>query len=280
MNAQVRRLALGSAAVVLAAALAACSGQASGAGATSEPPATTVAPTPTPTPTPSVIDLTADTFVPTISQASAALPAMSATFDMVTTAEGQTVTATGAMRTGADGKPEMTMTMSVPSMTAPIEMRLVGGIYYMNMGSVTGGLFVAVDPSDPSIGLPMPTDVDPASGAKDISSAIVSVKKVGEPEAIGGVPTQAFDDVVDLSKVTGATRQSLDSAQQQATAAGATATIPSLITYHYWIDAHGLVRRVSDEVLGTSTQMTFSGWGEAVDIQAPPADQIANLDTK
>ena len=82
--------------------------------------------------------------------------------------------------------------------------------------------------------------------------------------------------VVDLSKVTGTTRQTLDDALKQATAAGA--TLPPMLTYHYWIDADGLVRRVAYDALGTSTQMTFSGWGEPVDIQAPKADQIANLD--
>lgn len=273
-----RRLVLGSSVVVLAVGLAGCGGQGSpqAGGSSSGAPATTAAPSPTPTPTPAVIELTADTFVSTITQASAALPAMSATFEMVTTAQGQTVTATGSMRAAADGTPEMAMTMTVPGVTTPIDMRMVGGVVYMNMGQVTGGMFVAVDPNDSSTGIPMPKNFDPAADAKDIANAVVSVTKVGAPEVVGGVPTQAFDVVVDLSKVTGTTRQTLDGAGQQAAAAGA--TMPAQITYHYWIDAKGLVRRVSDEVLGASTQMTFTRWGEPVDIQAPPADKIANVD--
>ena len=271
-----RRLLLGSSVVVLAAGLAACGTPAPPAAApTSQAPATSVAPSPTPTPT-GVVELTADTFVGALTQAQAALPAMSARFDMEVTSAGTTMTATGALRATAGAAPEMAMTMTVPGSTAGIDMRLVGGVFYLSMGEVTGGMFVAVDPSDPSIGLPMPTDVDPASSAKDLQGAILSVTKVGEPQQVGGALTQAFDVVVDLSKVTGTTRQTLDDALKQATGAGA--TLPPTLTYHYWIDADGLVRRVAYDALGTSTQLTFSGWGEPVDIQAPTVDQIANLD--
>lgn len=274
-----RRLLLGSSVVALAAGLAACGTSAPSAAApTSQAPATSAAPSPSPTPTPTgVIELTADTFVGALTKAQASLPAMSATFDMAVTSAGTTMTATGALRATAGATPEMAMTMTVPGSATGIDMRLVGGVFYMNMGEVTGGMFVAVDPSDPSIGIPMPTDVDPASSAKDLQGAILSVTKVGEPpQQVGGALTQAFDVVVDLSKVTGTTRQTLDDALKQATAAGA--TLPPMLTYHYWIDADGLVRRVAYDALGTSTQMTFSGWGEPVDIQAPKADQIANLD--
>ena len=58
------------------------------------------------------------------------------------------------------------------------------------------------------------------------------------------------------------------------------APLPSALTYRYWVDAKGLVHRVANEMLGTSTQMTFEGWGEPVEIQAPTADQITNLDTQ
>jgi hypothetical protein len=273
-----RRLVLGISVVVLVVGLAGCGGRASpqAGGPTNGAPATTAVPSPTPTPTPTVIDLTKDTFIDAITQASASLPTMSATFEMVTTTAGRTVTATGAMRAAADGTPEAAITMTVPGVTTAIDMRLVGGVVYMNMGQVTGGMFVAVDPNDSTTGIPVPRGYDPASDAKDIADAVVSVTKVGGPEVVGGVPTQAFDVVVDLSKVTGTTRETLDEAVRQATAAGA--TLPPQLTYRYWVDARGLVRRVSHEVLGASTQMTFTGWGEPVDIQAPPADQIANID--
>ena len=124
----------------------------------------------------------------------------------------------------------------------------------------------------------MTTVLDPARSAKDLQGAIVSVTKVGAPEQVGGALSQAYDVVVDLSKVTGTTRQSLDEARTQAAAAGA--TLPSTLTYRYWVDAKGLVHRVVNEMLGTSTQMTFEGWGEPVEIQAPTADQITNLDTQ
>ena len=272
-----RRLVLGSSALVLAVGLAGCGGQSGppAAGPTSGSPAVTVAPSPTPA---AGIELTADTFVGSLVQAQQALTTTSARFEMLVTAQGQQVSATGAMRAAADGTPEMTMSMTMPGMASPVEMRLVGGIVYMSMGELTGGKFMAVDPNDPAVGVPMPSDLDPARSAKDLQGAIVSVTKVGAPEQVGGALSQAYDVVVDLSKVTGTTRQSLDEAQTQAAAAGA--TLPSTLTYRYWVDAKGLVHRVVNEMLGTSTQMTFEGWGEPVEIQAPTADQITNLDTQ
>jgi hypothetical protein len=272
-----RRLVLGSSAVVLAAGLAGCGGTSAPptSAPTSEAPATTAAPSPSPTPT-GVIELTADTFVGALTKGQASLSAMSARFEMEVASAGATMTATGAVRATAGATPEMAMTMTVPGQATAIEMRMVGGIFYMNMGEATGGKYVAVNPSDPSVGVPMPTDVDPASSAKDLEGAIVSVTKVGQPAQVGGVLTQAFDVVVDLAKVTGTTRQTLDQALKQASPAGA--TLPPTMTYHYWIDAAGLVHRVAYDALGTSTQMTFEGWGEPVDITAPTADQIANLD--
>ena len=51
-----------------------------------------------------------------------------------------------------------------------------------------------------------------------------------------------------------------------------------MVTYHYRVAADGLVRQVGYELMGVASTMTFDGWGEPVDIQAPTADQIANLD--
>lgn len=272
-----RRLLLCSPAVALVAVLAACGGSSPEAQppTSAAPVATSQAPAPSPTPTPEGVELTAENFASTIAAAQTGLAATSARFTMVIGTAGQTMNATGAMRAAADGSPEMQISMAVAEGTT-IDMRLVGGQMYMSMGELTGGKFVQLDPSDPSLGIDMPTDVDPAQDAKDLEAAIQSVTKVGAPEVIGGVQAQAYDVVVDLSKVTGASKEQLDEAAAEVASTGV--TLPTTMTYHYWVSADGLVRRIAYELLGTSSTMTFEGWGEPVDIQAPLADQITTLD--
>ena len=114
------------------------------------------------------------------------------------------------------------------------------------------------------------------NGKADLSPAILSVTEVGAPVLVGGVPTQEYDVVVDLAKVTGPSGERLRAAAQQAAALGQ--HLPPMVTYHYWLAADGLEMRISYEMLGATWAMTFSQWGEPVDIQAPGADRMSNLD--
>ncbi|HEY0119299.1 MAG TPA: hypothetical protein VGC04_11000 [Cellulomonas sp.] len=267
-----RRLVLGSSVVALAAGLVGCSGQAAPEAApTSAVPATTSpAPTPTPTPSPtptSVIELTADTFARVMSSSAAT----SCTFTLDSTSQGQEITADGAVRTAADGTDELVLKMAVPGQSNA-EFRVVGGVWYVNMGDQTGGKFITGDPSDPDgpfAGMAGVFDsVNPNRGFAVFADAIVSVTPTGGSELVGGVPTQAYDIVIDTTKLTDKVRaEQFDD----------TAPLPMQVSFRYWVAADGLVRRMEGDVQGEHQVMTFSNWGEPVDIAAPAPDQIIDL---
>jgi len=57
--------------------------------------------------------------------------------------------------------------------------------------------------------------------------------------------------------------------------AGAGADLPKSVTYDLYVDANHLVRRIEIDVAKQQITMTVSRWGEPVDIEVPPASQIA-----
>lgn len=257
-------------AVALVAALAACSGGAPEAEApTSAAPVTSsVSPSPTPTPSPTaVIELSVENFEDTLAAAYADVRsyAFAMTGPMDEGVEGD-LTMSGVARMGADGTPEIGMTAVIPG-TGTLELRIVSSVWYMSMGEATAGKFIVVDPTDPD---------GPAAGFGDVINAmdpggaiagatVLSVAPSGRPEVLDGVLCQRFEVVVD-----GSTAASDATAQTD---------VPPRATLLYWVGADALVRKVSaDEANGGPFEITFSKWGEPVDLQAPGSDQIITLD--
>lgn len=263
-----RRLVVGSSAAAIAVLLAGCASSAPTAGATAAGASSATA-TPTPTPT-AVFALTAATFSDAMKAAAA--KATSCTFTLAITAEGQKITADGAMRVAADKTSEMSMTMTAPTM-GTVDLRVVGGVWYISGGDQTGGKFVKADPKDPSgpfAGMGSLFDsVNPNQGISSMQDAVTAVTPVGGTEVVGGVPTQAYDVVLDTAKLTAAARDGQ--------LGDDTATLPAQVTYRYWFGADGLVRKMVSDVQGQQQEMTFSGWGQPVDIAAPSPDQIVAL---
>lgn len=247
-----RRLVLGSLAAALAAGLTGCA----------TPGDTTRA------------AVTVENFAEIVAAGQADLDPVSCTFSMTSTVARVTLTGSGAMQMQADGTPAMTMTMTVPD-AGEAEMRLVGGLIYMNMGELTGGKWVALDPADATIGMPELPEIDPARDVADLAPALVSVTEVGAPESLDGVEVRQYKVVVDLAKVTGTMREQLD--KSLATLRDAGAEVPTELTYHYWLGADGLPRKMSVDVADTQTEMTFADWGKPVEVLAPAADEVVEL---
>ncbi|HEY0119298.1 MAG TPA: hypothetical protein VGC04_10995 [Cellulomonas sp.] len=284
MDTRIGRVVTGAAGLALLAALAGCDpGSPSvahtaehtrpAAQATVAAPATTTAPAPTAT---GGIALTVDDFAAVVSRAQANLALQTCHFTVtVSTAGQEQMDTTGDLHIGAGGQVELVEHVTLAGQ-GEAELRLVGGVLYVETGNPGDRTFEALDPNDPSLGIDMPTDVNPAGNAADLAPAILSVAEAGEPVLVGGVPTQGYDVVVDLAKVTGPSGARLHAAQRQAASAGQ--SLPPMVTYHYWLAADGLTMRVSYEMFGAQWAMTFSQWGQPVEIQAPTADQIVNLD--
>ena len=262
-----RRLLAAPAAALLALALAACGGSAPEAAPSASPSAS-----PSPSPEPEGLDLTAENFVATLTEALTA--AGSYDFTMSMSADGESLVANGSVQT-QDGAQAIAMVMDMPEI-GQMEVRLTGGMAYVGLGEITGGKFLQIDPADTSHPLAdaftgMVDEIDPTQGLTGEAQAIVSVTPVGEPEQLDGVEVQAYDLVVDPSK-----SPEMFAELQSSLPEGVEA--PATITYRYWIDADALVRKASFDVLETSGEMTFSNWGNGTPVTAPTADQISTED--
>jgi hypothetical protein len=264
-----RRLLAVPAAVTLAWALAACGGGAAPAaeGSSPAPVETTSAAA-----APEAAEITTASFVETIS--SAQKSAGSYDFTMTMSAAGQAINATGTAQ--VTDTPQFAMSMEIPG-AGVTDIRLVDGVMYMNMGDLTGGKFLQVDPADTSNPMAasideMTGDLDPTKSMAGQEAAIASVTKAGEPEQLDGVTAQPYQVVIDPSKLEGPQRDALD----QAAAAGV--TLPATFEYTFWIGPDDLVRKMTFDLMGSQTEMTFSNWGAAAPVTAPTADQITTED--
>lgn len=215
-------------------------------------------------------DLTQDDFIERVT--AAAQSAGTVTMDMTITGSGVTQTASGVVRY-TEGAQDIAMTMEVPG-SGTVSFTMVGGMVYMQMPELTGDKYLQIDPADTSNPLSagfagMEDQFDPTGTLAGLADAVKSVEKVGEPQEVGGALAQEYAVVVDTSVLN-------DPAVAEDLAA-AGAALPPELTYSYWIDADDQMRRVTTDAAGVSTEVTFTGWGEPVEITAPTPDQIADM---
>lgn len=170
--------------------------------------------------------------------------------------------------------PGMAMTMTNQMMgNQQIELRLVDGVMYMNMGSMSNNKFVAYDLSDtgnlpPGIG-GMAEQMDPLAAFEQVEPALKSVTFVGE-ENVDGEDLAHYDLVLDTSK--------MESMQGLPAEAG----LPKEIGYDMYFDDEFRIRQMNmtmDAAQPIDVEVTLSEWGEPVEIEAPPADDVVDPST-
>jgi hypothetical protein len=165
-------------------------------------------------------------------------------------------------------------------MTSPLgggdmEVRMVGGIMYLSLGQMTQGKFWKIDPADPNgplgqMGLGSMLDqFDPAKMLTSMQDGISKVVYAGQQDGL-----DQYDLTID-------TKQMLDSMGGDLPK-GAQSQLPATMTYSLWLDDQGRFSKMSmDEMpmggMSGSMEMTVSGWGEDVAIEAPPADQATKM---
>jgi hypothetical protein len=148
-------------------------------------------------------------------------------------------------------------------------VRLVDGVYYLNLGQVSGGMFLRVDPAGggqfaQNFG-PVLEQANPASQLKIFDAALTDFAVGDSGEEIDGVETTAYVLTLDPSKVL--------SEQQQAQTGGA---LPPTMEVTMYLGPDDLPRRVTTEVSGATVTIDYSAWGEPVEVTAPPADQVTD----
>lgn len=173
--------------------------------------------------------------------------------------------------------PEVAMTMDAPMMggATKLEVRYVGGIFYMSMGNLTGGKFWKIDPSDPNSPLgevgDMMDQMDPMGTLQKLEPAIDRVTYVGN-EDVDGRSLDHYELTVEPAQVAKSMDLPADARKQ----------MPDELTYDIWLDDQNRLSKMTMDMpaggMGdASVELTATDWGEDVSIEAPPADQITEM---
>jgi hypothetical protein len=180
------------------------------------------------------------------------------------TGGGEPLKAEGQVDYSADPA-EMAMTMDMAAMGSDgsIDMRIVDGIMYMNMGSMTNDKFVRYDLNDPASLPPemqgLADQMDPLAAFADFGDAVKTVTFVGQEE-VDGEDLDHYTLVMDTAEI--------PDLQDLPDEAG----IPDEIAYDAWFDDDFLFRQMKmrmDMATSVSVDAKFFDWGESVDIEAP-----------
>ena len=168
--------------------------------------------------------------------------------------------------------PQMAMTMETPAMPGvSIEMRLVDGVLYMNLGERTKDKFISFDLSDAANLMPgmeqLTTTMDPLAAFESLEDAVQSVVFVGD-EDVDGEQLGHYEVELDTSKI------------KQFNELPTQAQLPKTVTYDLWLDDENRMRKMTMEMtMGGSpaeTEVEFADWDEPVDIAAPPASEVVD----
>ncbi|MGO3151317.1 MAG: hypothetical protein ACTIJJ_01640 [Galactobacter sp.] len=180
-----------------------------------------------------------------------------------------------------DVKMRMTMDMSAVAgmggtgseeVPDSMEMIMIGTKeIYMKMGSLTQEKYAKMSQDQlQTMNLDQSMNgSDPAAQAELMKKYLKEFKENGT-ETIDGVETTRYDVTVDTEMLT----EQAES-QGEDSASAAAGVFGDELVYKMWIGEDDLPRKMAFD-MGTSgsTEMTFSKWGEDLEISAPPADQI------
>lgn len=160
------------------------------------------------------------------------------------------------------------MKMDMGAMT--MDMRMIGTIMYINMGPLSGDKFVKVDLNDPDDPLAgdygsMTQDMDPAEQLKKFRAGLVTFENQGDGGTIDGVPTTKIHLALDTEKTLGEGAKDLD-----------TELIPETLDYVLYVGDDDLMRKMEIDLAMMPSTITWTKWGEPVDIKAPADDQITD----
>jgi hypothetical protein len=194
--------------------------------------------------------------------------------------EGLNADSTGAARYPNSGQgPDLSMTVNLPpEQGGEIEMVVIDESVYLRLppeaGLPTPWVKVQSDGSDPISAQLAPlteqltSSFDLAQSFEPIAAA--SSIDQGDADVIDGVDVTEYVVNVDVSKV-------------PADAFGG--VVPEdlpfdEVTYSLWVDDDNLLRRYTNDFGGyVTSDVTLFGYGEPVEIEAPPADQVTDAST-
>lgn len=211
-------------------------------------------------------------------------------FEMHMDIEGASVDASGAAQYGTDiDDVDMTMTMSMPlddldpgAGSGLLEMRVVGGQIYVSfpaeLGFPVDKPWVTVgpegdDPISQAFGAMSDQMADSAAIQRKFAEQAesIAVEELGSDTADGVAVTKyritlSADDLVEFMEIPGMEGMSAEDAPFDEA------------EYTLWVDSDWLVRKIEAGLDGVKfMDMRLFDFGEPVDVEAPPADQVTDF---
>lgn len=199
-----------------------------------------------------------------------------AAVDDATTAHMSMTTGAAGTEFTADGEvdyttspPEMAMSMSNPAMgDQTMDIRLIDGFFYLNLGQMSQDKFVKVDLNDKNSPLgdmsQLTDSMDPVQSFEQFSSGLDKVTFVGQ-ESVDGEDLDHYVLTLDSTKV-----EMLQGAGGQG--------LPKTLEYDLWLDSENRMRQVKIDMGETgSVDMKIFDWDEPVEIEAPADSEITEM---
>ncbi|PJI90980.1 hypothetical protein [Luteimicrobium subarcticum] len=169
---------------------------------------------------------------------------------------------------------DFAMTLKYPEMDG-WDVRYLDSTYYIDMGSLSSDKFLKYDPKDPgalgelgSTFTSLGKQADPTASVSAFQGAVQSLDAQGGPDADG---VQEYVLVADTSKVSGVIGDQIKQA-------GASASLPTTLTYHFWVDGEDRVRKTTTDIGSTTSTVEFSKIGEKVTVEKPSDDDLTTAD--
>lgn len=220
--------------------------------------------------------LTADNFASSVSDAQS--DARSTHMELSMDVMGQQIDGSGDIAVAESEKPKdakMSMTLEIPSM-GELEMRLVDGIAYIKMGSMTQDKFIEMDLTSDNNQFgksldQMTQQADPNAMVEQLAGSLKDFEKTDETEEIDGVETTKYVLTIDGRKVGG---------MMSGSAMSGSGDMPKEVTADVWIGEDDLLRKMTMEMEAAGTpidmEMTFTDWGDPVEVEAPSKKEITD----
>ena len=162
--------------------------------------------------------------------------------------------------------PELAMKLTMDALGGEVEVRLVGGTMYMQSATF-GDKWISIPLDDPNNPLgAIGSNLDVKKQIEVFADAVTSATYEGA-EDVDGESLDHYTATVDTTELL----------QNLPSAAAGQVDVPESMTQDWWFDGDGLIRKFSSDFGGAATVMTLSEWGEDVDIEAPPSDEVTTM---
>lgn len=168
-----------------------------------------------------------------------------------------------------DDPDDYAMSLEYADSEGAFEMRLVEGIIYADMGSLSDHKFLRVDPDNPSGPMgeslaPLMDELDIPTSVRQFEEAITDVEQQGDDTTIDGVETTPYRVTIDVDRAVASGALDKDSGLRPGTR----------VAYTFHLDADDLLRRIEFNVGSSTSRVDLTDYGKPVDIKAPPEADV------